>query len=1201
MKLSLVLPAALAVVFAAKAASAENVCIDDKAKQALACSGATAKEIDASALRAGPGFRGVAPPAKPTSTTKPPAPTDEAPRDVRAIRLAPRAKNLLVTQIQQLAQLFSTTKKNAPDRPQIARRLADTYVELESLAFREMVQAQMKRDALKKTDPKAAGLEQTKANEAEKVMKAARKQAIETYTIFVTDYPTHASIDEVLYYLAYEYEQAGDMKNARATYYDLIKKAPQSHYVPNAYLAFGELFFNEAQGDPTKWDLAAQAYTEVVKYVAPQNKVQGYAFYKLAYVHWNKGEFEKALDAFKKTIEVGVANSTLPGATKLAESARRDTIPVYALKGDPKMAFGFLKNISGDAAGSNEKTFKLMDDLGNAYLDTGHYPEGVLVYKDLLSRDRGGRSCGYQARITDAVMAMRSADKDAIKAELENQLRVYAENKSSNADAEAKKTCASRTAALVTETAMAWHLEAVGGSPTQRGTNDKRTMALAAALYKRAADTWTKEDFASFQFPRLVKEDWPTLFKIKYAMADLLYENRDWKACGPAFDAVVKEDPKGPEAPKAAYAAGLCYQAAYEEAHKNNSGRRGVGQLTGTTTSASIARQLEPKEMSAEQKAMVGAFDRYVCLVKPPANDTAAQEQLVEVKYARARTYFEAQRWEEAAALFKDIALSHPASESSIYAAQLYLEAANVMNKHFGKPSCEEDMSNDMPKLMELHCTGDRAQRNADQCQTLRVVSVDLLRLRAQRFVEKADTLQSGSKEALALYEQGGSSYFELFRKYCQDPVASNAKPQAEHCDEIAYNAAKAFQAARLLAKAITVRRALLTFDERVHERSVLAKKATYEIGANYQAIAVYDQAAEWFEKYARSDKQAENADRALSDAVLLRLGLGQEAEAIKDAEDFMKTYGAKAPAQAGAVAYAIGAHYAEKEEWEKARAALAGAERTIDRAAPDIQLQTHATLGRAHSKLGSTHAAKARSEYAKVRGMWSDPAAAEKKIRSAYPAEDDAQKDRRVARALLAVGEAFFFAAEEKKNAEVDVLRFPEYKGPGDKASVKAHIETKVKDWYVKKEAAIARAAAEYAKVLDLKPAPPPRWVIAAGSRVGLMWGDFVDDFRRAPIPKAWKGTDLEIVYTNGIDSASEPYKTNKAKPALKSCLDLSTKYQYFDSYSRSCEAWLAKNYKDEYHIVDELRGAPTLANSGLEEKAPPVLVSGSFFHPTR
>src|SRR5262249_43250832 len=71
------------------------------------------------------------------------------------------------------------------------------------------------------------------------------------------------------------------------------------------------------------------------------------------------------------------------------------------------------------------------------------------------------------------------------------------------------------------------------------------------------------------------------------------------------------------------------------------------------------------------------------------------------------------------------------------------------------------------------------------------------------------------------------------------------------------------------------------------------------------------------------------------------------------------------------------------------------------------------------------------------------------------------------------------------------------------------------------------------------------------------------------------------------------------KAKPALKRCLDQSVKFQYFDQYSRDCETWLGKNYKSEYHIVDELRGAPTLSNSGLDDRPPPLILGGQLWPP--
>ena len=109
-------------------------------------------------------------------------------------------------------------------------------------------------------------------------------------------------------------------------------------------------------------------------------------------------------------------------------------------------------------------------------------------------------------------------------------------------------------------------------------------------------------------------------------------------------------------------------------------------------------------------------------------------------------------------------------------------------------------------------------------------------------------------------------------------------------------------------------------------------------------------------------------------------------------------------------------------------------------------------------------------------------------------------------------------------------------------------------------------------------------------GTQVGTTSYTYItDQIKPTKAPRAY----------DSLDAASEPFKVNNAKPALKKCLDLSVKYQYFDEFSRSCEVWLAKNYKAEYHVVDELRGAPTLSNSGLDEKGPPMNTDGTFWHP--
>jgi hypothetical protein len=107
-------------------------------------------------------------------------------------------------------------------------------------------------------------------------------------------------------------------------------------------------------------------------------------------------------------------------------------------------------------------------------------------------------------------------------------------------------------------------------------------------------------------------------------------------------------------------------------------------------------------------------------------------------------------------------------------------------------------------------------------------------------------------------------------------------------------------------------------------------------------------------------------------------------------------------------------------------------------------------------------------------------------------------------------------------------------------------------------------------------------------------MWGGFVTDFRRAPIPK-WmeKDPELRLRYTGRLDEVSEPIKL-KAKAAFQGCLERSVQHQFFDEYSRACEEWLARNYKSEYHLVDEFRSAPNQVGSGLNDKPYPLNIGG-------
>ena len=184
--------------------------------------------------------------------------------------------------------------------------------------------------------------------------------------------------------------------------------------------------------------------------------------------------------------------------------------------------------------------------------------------------------------------------------------------------------------------------------------------------------------------------------------------------------------------------------------------------------------------------------------------------------------------------------------------------------------------------------------------------------------------------------------------------------------------------------------------------------------------------------------------------------------------------------------------------EWRKARLALLKVLPELDAGGSlDVKLAAHGLLARACSMQADFKCAQ--REYQLVRTMWQEAEAG----REQNAALEEAPQSRRarLARALMAVAEAWFHAGEEKRLA-ADKELFPVYRGKGDKESVFKHINTKTASWLRARRQLLKEAEEAYLGVARLQPSPPPYWIIASSSRVGRMWNKFVSEFRGAPIP---------------------------------------------------------------------------------------------------
>lgn len=300
----------------------------------------------------------------------------------------PRARALLQNEVSMLEQLLAATAASAADRPKILERLGKDYAEL----------------ALSCMAEGSADLE-----------KQAHEKATEHLSTLQRDYPGYAHLDEVLYLLGSELVATGNRDRARRSWLELIQKLPQSRLVPHTYLAFAEMFFEESASDPSKLQIAKQAYQEVLKYPPPDNRAYGYAQYKLGWVHYSLSEFAEALAAFRKAAEYGdQLHAGSPSAAALSREARKDMVRAYERAGVPGRAWEFMRSTNSGNAAGEERTAGLCERLGRAYLGEGKAGDAVALYEDIADHHASPAACRMLNRALGEASASSSVQPAAL-------------------------------------------------------------------------------------------------------------------------------------------------------------------------------------------------------------------------------------------------------------------------------------------------------------------------------------------------------------------------------------------------------------------------------------------------------------------------------------------------------------------------------------------------------------------------------------------------------------------------------------------------------------------------------------------------------------------------------------------------------------------------------------------------------------------
>ena len=163
----------------------------------------------------------------------------------------------------------------------------------------------------------------------------------------------------------------------------------------------------------------------------------------------------------------------------LVKQSRRELVMPYARAGTPGKALEFFSRFAEDDA----QAYDMLESLAELYYDTGEWAATVAGLPQADERTARQRQALLLAEPRHQRRARRAATRSAASPRSSAWSTCTSASRPATKTDEVKKQCKQTAAATLVDLATAWHREAIG-TDTQPGTNDRKTMELAAQLYR---------------------------------------------------------------------------------------------------------------------------------------------------------------------------------------------------------------------------------------------------------------------------------------------------------------------------------------------------------------------------------------------------------------------------------------------------------------------------------------------------------------------------------------------------------------------------------------------------------------------------------------------------------------------------------------------------------------------------------------------
>lgn len=1077
-------------------------------------------------------------------------------------------------QVQQFELLIQDTEPDNPELPDLLFRLAELHAQSQRYwRFRAMEMYQ-KIDKAKKSDK--AGLK----SKQDTYFKAAKKALLDSVKAYKriaenNSFRNYPRMDEALFYYAYTLQGAKYQKEARKVFGQLIKDYPSSKYIPEAYLAFADYYFNQ-----NSLANAERFYEKVMQF--PKSSVFNYAMYKKGWVYLNLDQPQEALEMFFK---VAQKTKNKKKYETLNRAAKKDFVRAYAEVGKPQMAYKAFQRVD------KKYSFNMMKILANIYLDQGKASKSIYTFRELINiKPKDPLVCEWQYNVVHSMLSIGNK-KQKVK-EIGNLVRLYAKYRDKKILTDsALQECEENAHEVNSQMAKIWHNEAIK-------TLDHETLKYVENLYKLYLDNFPEsEGHAEMQY-FYAELKWSRAENEKKARL----QTELWEEAAIAFTDVVKSKKlKGKMLKEAAYASVLGWKNALAVDPRTKA--------PPPPSEKELKTLPPPKEIPDREKKMIEAFDIYIDYVKDPKDD-----ELVMMKFLKARIYWKYNHFDDAIPHFEDIVRKHMDHETATYSVNLLLDTLNRGQKY--------------AKMIEWVDILLKRKKFLDEHEELAGV---LERLKRQSLRKAAEQIEKQAKDSgdYTKYVDCGQAYLRIY----------NRDPEADKGDEVLYNAGVCFEEGKSLSFAIQMYNLLGSRypDAKVTQRSVVrlgdiyARVAWYDkaatkleyyakkFGGEKDAFKALGNAV-FYRKGIGDDEQAikdtryfikqygkrkvKEAAEAMWSLTAIYEKQGDPDQVVRHLRRYLKQYGKKGGIDRQIIAHSKIGQILWKQSCptkgvdgacikvRRARSIVQRKKKKKKRRRGREKIELPKQCG-PESKIRTFVVAReyrytkaAKKEFKRAISYFGKKGQAVKKV----PGDSEEIKKARVALMVKYVAAAKFALAEEQYETYLNI-KFPTKLNFDPQKPKKAKKSKKeFEKWLTDKAKQSGKVKQSYNAVIALRDA---QWAIASGARIGQVSQNFSDALFTAQIPNNVRegpyAEDAVDAYCDELTTAAEPLEAVSVK-YFGDCLKLSTNLNWFSSWSRLCEKELGQIRPQEFPTAAEVRGEPNNVAS-IITKEPAVL----------